>query len=193
MGAAGKSFGACPRRAVTISPTSLAARSGTGGSSMGSESAVPSATTSESSRGLLLGPSSVGLRLRGEDAPVISHQRKARGATSTKKSKTHLCGRFDPEKYHLCSARPSKTPDQDGDPASSTASARGSGTHSDTCSESGNAGRLAVTRGRAALEPGGFPADAAEGIAPTAPAVDVAASSSSSSSEDHGSSREASP
>ena len=160
---------------------------------MGPESAVPSATTSESSRGLLLGPSGVGLQLQKEDAPVVSPQRKARGATSAKKSKTHLCGRFDPEKNHLCSARPPKTPDQDGESASSAASTRGSGTHSDTCSKSGDAGRLAVARGLAALEPGGFPAVAAEGVVATAPAVGVATSSSSSLSEDHGSLGEASP
>ena len=171
---------------TTITPVFPAACSGVGGSPASSASAVSSAATPESSRGLLLGPSGVGLLLRKEDVPVSNPQRQAGCVPSRRKRKTHLRDRFVPEKNHLCSVRPSKTPDQDGDPTSSSASARGGGTHSNTCPESGDAGGLVATWGLAALEPGRSPAAAVEEVAPAALATGEASSLSSSSSEDQG-------
>ena len=106
-------------------------------------------------------------------------QGRAEDAALAKENENHLCGRFDPEKNHLRSSRPPKTPDQDGEPASSSAPARGGGMHSDVCSEPGDAGRLVVARGLAALEPGGFPAVTTEGTAPVAPAAGRGISTSS--------------
>ena len=126
--------------AFVISRSSFAC-SGDGGSSVGSTSAVSSEAGSELSRGLLLGPSGVGLLVQNRGK---IHQQATpgneRGALKQERSKTHLRGRLTPEKDHLWSARSPKTPDQDGDPTSSTAPASGGRRDSDTCSESGDAG-----------------------------------------------------
>ena len=191
-GAADKVSGACTGRAASVTIASPAACSRAGGSLTSSAPVISSTATSESSRGFLLGPSGVVLLLRKEDILVSNPRRQAWCVPSRKKSKIYLQDRFVPEKNHLCSVRPPKMLDQDGDPASSSVSARGGRTHSDTCSESGDAGSLVATWGLATLEPGGFPAAAAEEAAPAALATGEASSSSSSSSEDHGSSGEAS-
>ena len=116
-------------------------------------------------------------------SPVCSSEKEEQGLPA---------GSLSPLEEPSLVSQVSKDTDQDGDPAPSSASARGDGTDSDTCSESGDVGILAVAWGLAALELG-KPLATTEGDVTPAALAAVGMSSSPSSSEGQGSSEEASP